>query len=70
MPKAQPVTRRLLRLKAAAEYVSLSAWKLRDVVQRGDIPLVQYGENAPWLLDVGDLDRWIEQHKVNLNAKV
>jgi hypothetical protein len=65
----QPITRRLVRLKAAAEYVSLSTWKLRDVIQRGEIPLVQYGDNTPWLLDIHDLDRWIELHKVNLDAK-
>jgi len=69
MSKGQPITRRLLRLKAAAAYVSLSTWKLRDVIQRGEIPLVQYGENAPWLLDIGDLDSWIERHKVNLDTK-
>ncbi len=69
MTKGQPSTRRLLRLKAAAEYVSLSTWKMRALVQRGEIPLVQYGENAPWLLDVDDLERWIARHKVNLDAK-
>ena len=66
MTRPQPTARRLLRLKAAAEYVSLSTWKLRDVIQRGELPLVQYGENAPWLVDVEDLNRWIEQNKERL----
>jgi excisionase family DNA binding protein len=69
MSKRQLIARRLLRLKAAAEYMSLSTWKLRDVIHRGGIPIIQYGENAPWLLDVAELDQWIEAHKVNLDAK-
>jgi len=69
MHKPQPVTPRLLRLKAAAEYMSRSTWKLRHMIQRGEIPVVQDGDNAPWLVDIGDLDRWIELHKGNFDAK-
>ena len=61
---SSPLTRRLLRLKAAAEYLGLSAWKVRDEVNRGEIPIVQYGPNAPWLIDVADLDAWVLRHKV------
>jgi excisionase family DNA binding protein len=63
MTKPQPNLRRLLRLRDAAQYVSLSPWKLRRLVQDGQLPIVKYGENAPWLLDVRDLDSWVEQHK-------
>jgi excisionase family DNA binding protein len=59
----KPQTRRLLRLKPAAEYLSLSTWTLRRLVQGGELPIIKYGENAPWLIDVRDLDGWIEQHK-------
>jgi excisionase family DNA binding protein len=55
--------RRLLRLRAAAEYLSMSTGKLRALIQAGEIPLVKYGENAPWLVDIRDLDRWIEKNK-------
>jgi len=58
--------RRLLRLKSAAEYLCLSPWKLRRIVQDGHIPIVQYGDNAPWLVDVRDLDSWVEKHKQTL----
>jgi excisionase family DNA binding protein len=55
--------RRLLRLKPAAEYVSLSTGTLRRMIQQGDLPAVITGEGAPWLLDVRDLDAWIESKK-------
>jgi excisionase family DNA binding protein len=63
MTKLQPSSRRLLRLREAAQYVSLSPWKLRRLVQDGQLPVVKYGENAPWLLDVRDLDNWVDRHK-------
>ena len=66
MTKLQPSSRRLLRLREAAQYVSLSPWKLRRLVQDGQLPIVKYGENAPWLLDVRDLDTWVERHKQTL----
>lgn len=66
MTKLQPSLRRLLRLKEAAEYVSLSPWKLRKLVQDGHLPVVKYGENAPWLLDLRDLDGWVERHKQSI----
>jgi hypothetical protein len=55
-----------LRLKEAGQYLSLSPWKLRAIVQAGEIPIVQYGQNVPWLLDVRDLDVWVERHKQRL----
>ena len=66
MTKLQPSPRRLLRLKEAAQYVSLSPWKLRKLVQDGQLPIVKYGENAPWLLDLRDLDGWVERHKLSI----
>ena len=59
---------RLLRLKDAANYISMSPWKLRALVQRGEIPIVKNGEGAAsvWLLDMKDLDEWIRRTKVTL----
>ncbi len=54
---------RLLRLKPAAAYLSVSIWTLRAIIQRGELPVIKYGANTPWLLDVRDLDSWIERHK-------
>jgi len=56
-------SRRLLRLKAAAEYLSLSPWKLRSLIQAGRLPVVQDGEGSPFLVDVRDLDVYVERNK-------
>jgi len=63
MTKLETSSRRLLRLKEAAQYVSLSPWRLRKLVQDGQLPVVKYAENVPWLLDLRDLDCWVERHK-------
>jgi hypothetical protein len=60
---ASKPSRRLLKLKAAAEYLSLSAGTLRGFIQGGQIPIVTYGPNTPWLVDVRDLDTWVDRHK-------
>jgi excisionase family DNA binding protein len=63
MTRAQTNARRLVRLKQASEYLSLSPWALRRIIQAGEIPIVKVGEGAPWLLDVRDLDSWVDHHK-------
>ena len=63
MTKLQPNVRRLLRLKEAAQYLSISPWKLRHIIQAGELPIIKCNENAPWLLDVRDLDGWVERNK-------
>jgi len=62
------VTRRLLRLKPAAEYLSVSAGTLRAIVQRGELQIIRLAESghAPWLLDRADLDAWVERSKIRL----
>jgi excisionase family DNA binding protein len=62
--KHNTTERRLMRLKAAADYVSLSPWKLRKLIQDGLLPAVITTEGAPWLVDRVDLDKWIELHKI------
>jgi excisionase family DNA binding protein len=59
----QPTRRRLLKLKAAAEYLSMSPWKLRQLIWAGKIPVVQDQEGGPFLVDVADLDRYVEKTK-------
>ena len=60
--------RRLLRLKPASEYLSISPAKLRDIVQREGLPVIRLADNghAPWLLDVRDLDAWVDRSKRTL----
>lgn len=60
--------RRLMRLKEAASYMSVSPWKLRGLIQGGEIPIVRSGDSAGgvWLLDLRDLDEWISRTKMTL----
>jgi hypothetical protein len=66
--KSDNNVRRLLRLKPAANYLSVSAGTLRAIVQREGLPVIQLSENghAPWLLDVRDLDAWVDRTKRSL----
>jgi len=63
-PETQP---RLLRLKAAADYLSMSPRMLRAIIQRDELPVIkandQAADNAAWRLDRQDLDAWIDSHK-------
>jgi excisionase family DNA binding protein len=58
-----PRSKRLLRTREAAHYLSLSPWKVRRLIQDGRLPVVQDGDGAPFLLDVRDLDGYIERNK-------
>jgi len=63
MTKLQPGARRLMRIREAAQYLCLSPWKLRHIIQSGELPIIKYNENAPWLLDLRDLDTWVDRNK-------
>lgn len=57
------LTRRLFRTKQAATYLSMSEWKLRRLIQNEIIPFVQDQRGGPFLVDVCDLDAYIESNK-------
>jgi excisionase family DNA binding protein len=57
------LTRRLLRSAEAADYLSVSVWTLRRLIQSGELPVVQRGEAGKFLLDIRDLDGFIERNK-------
>lgn len=57
--------RRLVRLKDAAHYLSLSPWKLRRLIWEGRLPVVQDCEGSPFLFDRHDLDSYIDANKRN-----
>lgn len=64
LPSSKPTSpKRLLRIREAAVYLSISPWKLRRLVQDGLIPVVQDRDGGPWRVDLRDLDRYVEQHK-------
>jgi hypothetical protein len=68
MTRRDNSARRLLRLKPASEYLSISPAKLRAIVQQENLPVIRLAENghAPWLLDVRDLDAWVDRTKRSL----
>ncbi len=57
---------RLLKTSHAARYLGVSGWKLRNLVQSGEIPCILGDGTSPWLFDLQDLDKWIERRKQTL----
>ena len=56
-----PVLRRLLDVKGAALYLSVSAWTIRQRIGLGQLPVVRIGRRV--LLDRSDLDAWVSAIK-------
>lgn len=62
--KPEPIPPRCLRTAAAAEYLGISAWTMRDLVHLGKISyLPGSGGTAGWRFDIKDLDRSVDQTK-------
>ncbi len=57
-PKSQ---KRLYSIKEAALYLGRSEWGLREMIWAGKLPIVRDGRRI--LLDIIDMDKWIEQNK-------
>ena len=55
-------SRRLVRVREAAEYLGSSPWKVRQLIADRRIPFVQDGDGPFWI-DIRDLDSFIEQNK-------
>jgi len=63
-PKQAPIVPRLVKTKQAAEYLAISEWKLRNLVQLGLIPYIEDGGGtSPWRFDVRDLDAYVERSR-------
>jgi excisionase family DNA binding protein len=61
----EKVSPRLLRTAEAARYLGVGRKAIRALIQAGKLPYVQLqGHNSPFLLDVRDLDKFIESRKV------
>jgi excisionase family DNA binding protein len=52
---------RLMGLKQAAEYLSISYWTLRSLIWRGDLPSVRVCRRI--LIDREDLEEFISKNK-------
>jgi excisionase family DNA binding protein len=66
MNESTIITPRLLKTRDAASYLSISAWKLRNLVQSGEIPCILGDGTCPWLFDRQDLDAWVLRSKQTL----
>jgi hypothetical protein len=69
MTKRDHPSKRVLRIKPASEYVGMSPAALRGMIQRGEIPVIKRSHNGkrePWLVDIRDLDEWVERAKVTV----
>jgi hypothetical protein len=66
--RERPKPQRLLRLSEGAHFLHISVGQLRGLIQRGEIDVVRQsnGSRIPWLVDLEDLNRWIEKAKVNI----
>jgi excisionase family DNA binding protein len=63
------VDARLVRTGPAARYVGVGKKQLRQLILEGELPFVQFRPgNSPFLLDIRDLDRFIEAHKNRLGV--
>jgi excisionase family DNA binding protein len=64
LAKAVLLAPRLLKTKKAAEYLAISQWKLRNLVQQGLIPYIEDGGGtSPWRFDIRDLDAYIQRSR-------
>jgi excisionase family DNA binding protein len=59
-----PLIPRLVKTKQAAEYLAISQWKLRNLVQQGLMPYIEDGGGtSPWRFDIRDLDAYVERSR-------
>ena len=58
------VPRRLLDVTEAGRYLAVSHKVIRQLVQAGELPYIQRVRGrSPYLLDIRDLDQWVELNK-------
>jgi excisionase family DNA binding protein len=60
------VAARGLKTNEAAAYLGVSPWKLRNLVQAGEISYIAGDGTSPWLFDKQELDQWVETRKQRL----
>ncbi len=61
MAGREPIQPRLLSVKEAAAYIGRSPTAVRELIWKGDLPIVRPDRRIH--LDRNDLDAWINQHK-------
>ena len=62
-PRMPPLTQRLLSAEEAGRYLGFkSAWPVRELKWKGELPYVPIGKRRI-MFDVQDLDRFVEERK-------
>jgi excisionase family DNA binding protein len=57
---------RLLDVDDAARYLAQSDKGIRELITNGELPYIQkVPGRSPYLIDIRDLDRWIERSKTS-----
>ena len=59
--KKERLQKRLYSNPEAAAYLGRTTWALREMIWAGKLPIIRDGRRI--LLDILDLDRWIEDCK-------
>jgi excisionase family DNA binding protein len=65
---SNPVPKRLLTIKEAAQYLSLSVYSVREMIWRGVFPYIKREGGRKYLLDIRDLDEFIDSQKASYAA--
>jgi excisionase family DNA binding protein len=59
------ISARLLDVDDAARYLGMSDKAIRELIADGELPYIQkIPARSPYLLDVKDLDKWVEKNKI------
>ena len=54
--------KRLLSIPEGGAYLGRTTWAVREMIWAGKLPIVRDGRRI--LLDIDDLDKWINQNKI------
>ena len=60
---SEPLSPRLLTLKAGADYLGLTVWGMRERIWAGDIPVVRFAGGRKMFIDRMDLETFIQKNK-------
>jgi excisionase family DNA binding protein len=61
LSNGETATRRLLTVEETAVYLSLSERQIQNMISARSLPVVRQGRRV--MVDIRDLDRWIEDNK-------
>jgi excisionase family DNA binding protein len=62
---SETVSKRLYSVKEAGRYLGRSPWAIRHLIWEGHLPQVRQGRRV--MVDVVDMDQFIEKHKRETN---